>query len=282
MLGSIRHIAFILRFATARRGSALRGLLAGRPALWTLAISPFVCADWSAETRFQRVIDHCAIVDRMIPPLVQDPDAYATLTTLSTFGSAVRFVIDQPRWLTREGLLTFSLWSGLDRIFSLTCCLTSEGRKISTVVGGLQGSNDPHVLALYRDLTKTCAGMRPKDLLIELAKITFAAWGIENFSATSNRNRYSKSPYFARYQEAAEAILLDFDEGWHARGGVLGPDQMFTLSTRAIRREAEDIPARKRKVYAERYRALDAISAELTPFIQSGQWLGAFQHHQML
>jgi uncharacterized protein len=280
--GTALYIPSIFRFAFARRGTTLRGLLSGRPALWTLAISPFVCSDWTAKDRFRRVGDHSKIVDRLIPPLARDPDSYANLATLKEFGSHARFVIDQPRWLTREGLLTFSLWSGVDRIFSLTFCFTSEDDQLSAVIGGLQGSNDPHILLLYRDLTKTCSGMRPKDMLIELSKMMFAALGIEQISATSNRNRYTKSPYFAKYNEAPDAISLDFDEGWLARGGILGPDQMFTLSTAAIRRSADEIPARKRKIYGERYRALDAISAELTQLVRSGAWLDRFQPHQMV
>jgi uncharacterized protein len=277
-----RNVRYLRRFTSAKRGTSLRGLLSGRPVLWALGISPFVCATWSAEDRFQRVIDHASILDTLIPPLAVDPDSFATLVTLRAFGSDVRFVVDQPRWLIREGLLTFSLWSGIDRIFSLTFCFMSENGKLTAIVGGLQGSNDPDSLALFRELTKACSGMRPKDLLIELSKAAFAAFDISAFYATSNANRYTKSAYFSDYGEVPDVILLDYDAAWTDRGGKIAENCLFCISSSPIRRAPEDIPARKRKLYTERYRALDETAATLTHMIRSGAWLNAFEHHHKL
>src|SRR5205807_2306286 len=105
-------------------------------------------------------------------PLFTAPwDGYVALTSLPEIGPECRLIIDQPRWLLREGQSAISIWEGGDRLVSLSYCLSSHDGNIVVYVGGVQGRLGESTLTRYRQLTKSAHGMRPTDLLIEIFKV---------------------------------------------------------------------------------------------------------------
>jgi uncharacterized protein VirK/YbjX len=64
-------------------------------------------------------------------------------------------------------------------------------------------------------------------------------------------------------------IKLSYDEIWTERGGCRTADGFFILSVAASRRAEEEIPAKKRAMYAKRYAMLDIVEAELIATLRS-------------
>jgi uncharacterized protein VirK/YbjX len=262
----------------ARPNSALGRLLAARPEIWGVVLTPYLAASWSARERVGRVVDHCATIEQLGALLDCPLDAFVDLLRLDEIDSAYRVVLDQPRWLLRDGQSTISLWEGCDRLFSLSFCLSSQGGDLVAYVGGLQGRQEEGVLDRYRRFTKLAHGIRPSDITVELFRMICAGFGISRILAVSDSIQHQRSSYsVATLTESA--VHLRYDILWEGRGGCRRPDGFYDVPVAPQRRGAADIPANKRALYRRRYAALDAIAARMDAVVRSGLKPGMLGYH---
>src|SRR4051794_2604655 len=70
---------------------------------------PYQCAAWHAETRLTRIEGHLQVLEG-IPGLKLAPDEKLVLADLGSIAPGLSLVIDRPKWLSREGHLTLSLF----------------------------------------------------------------------------------------------------------------------------------------------------------------------------
>ncbi|KAB7785386.1 DUF535 family protein [Methylorubrum populi] len=249
--------------------SALGRLLESRPEVWGMVATPFLCARWTASERIARITDHCATIERLGPLLDTPLDAFVDLLDLHQIDPSYRIVLDQPHWFIRDGLATFSLWEGKDRLISLSYCLSSDGGGLTAYIGGLQGRSEDGVLNRYRRFTKEAEGMRPTDFTVELFRAFCRGLGVTRILAVSDATQHLRSPYFTR-QQTAPSTHLNYDALWQDRGGDLQPNGFYELSLSEPRRELDAILAKKRAMYRRRYAMLDAIAMRLDQITRDG------------
>lgn len=248
----------------ARADSALGRLLAARPEVWGMVLTPYLAAHWSGRDRVRRVIDHCSTIERLGPLLDRPVGSRLDLLVLDELDPAYRIALDQPRWMLRDGLAAFGLWEGEDCLFSLSYCLSSSEGRLVAYVGGVQGRREEGVLERYRSFTKRAHGGRPSDMTVELFRLYCAALKVDAIYAVSDAIQHRRSRYSRFYQDGdTDVVRLRYDDLWQERGGVHRPDGFYELSVVGQRRAEIEVKPNKRALYRRRYAALDAIAARL-------------------
>jgi uncharacterized protein VirK/YbjX len=232
-----------------------------------MLITPYLSASWAAPQRLKRVIDHCDTTQRLGPLFTAPWNGYVVLTPLPEIGPEYRLMLDQPRWLLREGQSAISIWDRGDRLFSLSYCFSSEQGKLVVYVGGLQGRPGEDMLERFRRLTTSAHGMRPTDLTIELCRAFFNAIGAERILCVSDEIRQQKSDY---YPDGKLPVVRPMNMVWTERGSTRQEDGFFSLPTTPRRRTNDDVAPKKRAMYRSRYEMLDAITARINETVRTG------------
>jgi uncharacterized protein len=262
LLAAARNWRLLFRFLVAPKDGKLAQYLGARPEVWEMLLTPYLAACWGSSERLKRVLDHCDTCERLGPLLTAPWNGYVVLALLPEIGPGYRLILDQPRWLLRDGQSAISLWDGGDRLFSLSYCLSSEQGRLLAYVGGLQGRTGENMLDRYRQLTKSAHGMRPSDLMIELFRRFCLSIGIQEIFCVSDEIRQHKSGYYLR-RNAETIISRQYDTVWTERGATRREDGFFLLPTATSRRADTDIPRNKRAMYRRRYNMLDAIGTRI-------------------
>jgi len=263
-----RHLGALVPLLLARQGSNLHRLVKARPEIFELVLAPYVAANWAVRTRLARIVDHCKTVEAIGSIMDFLPGTVVDLIRPIPSESQYRITLDQQRWLVRKGLLFFSLWHGVDRIFQLGFSLSSQDGNRVVYIGDIQGRSGPDMLDRYRAFTKEAIGMRPRDFLVEVFKMFCRALDITDIRAVTDANHCSQ--HFSVSAAEKNEIRLSYDEIWLERGGICDGNGFFALPLARNRRADEDIPAKKRAMYHKRYSMLDVIETELTAVLKTG------------
>jgi uncharacterized protein VirK/YbjX len=244
---------------TKDSGSAARRILAERPQLLGAILWPYQCAAWSPEERVHRIAQHYAEIDRLGPPFEFSVADRLVLADLGDLHPGLRLVLDQPHWFMREGGLTLNLFVGSFRAFSLTFSFfRDEEDRRAVFIGSLQGRNTDEALELYRTLTRSLYGMRPRDTLIEALRILCLATGTRRILAVAEAARHHRHAYFRN-----KATTQDYDGVWEDRDGSRIDALSYELPVSPPRRELLDVKANKRSMYRRRFAFLDALEAQI-------------------
>lgn len=239
---------------------------------------PYVTATWSAPFRFRRLVDHCRTVEK-IGALVNFPqDAFVELLRLHEIGPDYRVVLDQPRWLLRDGQMAISIWEGADRLFSLSFCLSSDDGELVAYVGGVQGRKEEGVLERYRSFTKLSEGIRPGDMVAELFRMFCLAMGVTRVLAVSDATRHQASPY-CQARPGANAAKFSYDAFWAARGAEWTAHGFFDVPLETRRRLMEEIRVNKRAMYRRRYAVMNAVEERMIKVVEEGLRPGMLGWH---
>lgn len=263
----VRHLRALTQLLLARQGSNLRWLVKTRPEIIGIVLKPYVAANWDAKTRIARIADHYRTVGEIGGVVDFPSDILIDVIQLTPIDLRYRITLDQARWLLPEGPLVISLWDGVDRIFHLGFCLSTENGRRVAYIGSIQGRAERDIydykidiLNRYRRFTRAASGMRPRDFLVEVFKIFCKAINVSEIRAVSNLNHPQRKLF---------DVKLSYDEIWTERGGSRTADGFFILPVAASRRTEEEIPAKKRAMYAKRYAMLDIVEAEVTATVRS-------------
>lgn len=272
-LGKISRAAYYFAFyliiltpvVISPRKRHLRRFIRARPELLLLGSTSYVAAGWDPPTRLARVIDHCETASTIGGAVDFLPDEIVYLIRPLSTAPQYRISLDQPRWLLRDGQLAISLWDGIDRIFSLQFCLSSQTGERLAYIGGLQGrvkkDGEINIMDRYRRFTKLAAGMRPRDFLVEVFAMFCKSLDVKRVLAVSDVNHP---------QRKISDIRLSYDKVWRERGGIYNGNGFFVLPVAGNRRSEEEIPARKRAMYRRRYELLRNVEAELCAVLRTG------------
>jgi uncharacterized protein VirK/YbjX len=264
----VRHLRTLMPLLRPRRGSYLQEVVRARPEITGIALSRYMATNWDTPTRVARLVDHYQTVADIGGVVDFPPDTIVDLISLAPVDVRYRITLDQARWLLREGSLILSLWDGLDRIFHLGFCLSTESGKRVAYVGSLQGRSETDVhdytidiLDRYRQFSKAAAGMRPRDFLVEVFKMFCKALDVSEIRAVADINHPQR--------QIVPDIKLSYDEIWIERGGNRAETGFFVLPVAAGRRDDADIPGKKRAMYVKRYAMLDAVEKDLVAALHS-------------
>lgn len=258
----VRHLHSLLPLLLAPRGGNLQRLVATYPEILGIVLTKYVSTNWDTSTRVARLVNHHRTVAEIGGAIDFAPGNEVELIRIAPIDLRYRITLDQPRWLLREGSLIIHLWDGVDRIFHLGFCLSTENGERVAYIGSLQGRKevDIHnytidILNRYRMFSKAACGMRPRDFVVEVFKMLCKALDIKQIRAVSDFNHPQR--------QAIPDIKLSYDEVWKERGGKRGDDGFFILPITANRRAISDLTAKKRAMYIKRYSMLTAVEQTL-------------------
>jgi uncharacterized protein VirK/YbjX len=252
---ALREPAVSKQLETADQGTPLGELLAEQPQAVGTLIWPFQCAAWGAQTRFARIEGHLEAV-RQIRGLNLALQEKLVLADLSSFSPGVCLILDRASWLSREGLITLSLFKDDFRAFTVSFSLFGFP-ETQLFIGGLQGRQSEEILAMYRELTKDFEGMRPRDFMLEMLRLFALKLGVRHIYAVADGHKISRHKYFG--EKGAPGLF--YDDVWQERGGVRIAETHFELPLAGSRRPLEEVAAKRRSMYRRRYEMLDQIEA---------------------
>ena len=258
-----RHQDILERFRSGQGNPRLGRLIDERPNILNCLVAPYQSTNWSVRTRLNKLHAHYATTAKLrwlFDPLAERE---AELCQLPVADPQLRFVLDEAGWFADEGPLVFNLFLADTRLFSLAFALRFEEGALIAHVGAVQGRNAtelPNVKEIYRELTHAAFGMRPRDLLIETFQLLCQHLGVERILLVSNDHQQRRDLLFAVSRHEVHA---NYDAIWLERGAVRLDSTTFELPLHANRRDAADIPSRKRRQYERRYAMLEAASEEM-------------------
>jgi uncharacterized protein VirK/YbjX len=259
MLG-LRNHAALDPFVNAPDDGALGRAVHSRPQMLGVLLHASQTTAWDLPTRLDHLVRHFDELVKLDWPDLLDPDMSLEIMPLVEIAPQLRLVLDQPLWFCGEGPLVLNLFDGEERLYSLAFALGMQDDIVTAQVGAIQGRALPGIMEVYRQLTRTSHGLRPRDLLIELFRLFCSAVGIRRILLVSDSHRQHRDAYFGN---ATDAVVADYDAIWRDRGAHRIDDATFELPLPAVRRADDEVPPRKRALYRQRYALLDTLAARM-------------------
>jgi uncharacterized protein len=245
----------------ASHESPLGRFLLARPQSVGAVIWPYQCAGWNVHTRLARILDHYSVVEEIGAGIDFSVDREITLLDLSQIKEGFRVILDQSEWFMREGQLALSFFVGEVRIYVLAFSLFHTEGSIAAFVGAIQGRDIEGALETYKELTKACCGMRPRDLLIEIFRMLCAELGVAIIFAVADEYRHHRSDYFGPF--SAKKFTANYNEIWADRGGTRVDPMYYRLAVNEERRDIASVQPKKRSLYRRRFEMLRGIQNQL-------------------
>ena len=237
-------------------------ILRERPEMLGVLVWPYVSAFWNPSKRLAGIAEHGAVLSALEAALDFSIDEHIELALLDDVYKGAYLIIDQPRWFMREGLLTINLMIGDLRAFSIAFSfIYDDENNPCAVIGGIQGRSTDGILSLYKALTKSLFGMRPRDFLLEALKIFLRSIEISQLIAVSDAARHHRHSYF---DQTNSNFTLNYDDIWKDRGAVRLNVEFYKLSLLPERRDFATIKPNKRSQYRKRYEFLELLERRIT------------------
>ncbi len=248
---SLRLISCLGVYKHPRKGSPLQHAMEQRPELLGVTVWPYICSSWSAKTCLRKIDEHFRVIEKIGSILDFPVNEMLLLLDLRDIATNLQVVLDQPKWLMRDGLLTINLFSLENRIYSLVFSFGFEDNNIVAYIGGIQGVKVEGILDDYKYLTKSLHGMRPRDFLVEVFRIFCRCVGVTKIYAVNDAKRHLRSSYFGIGK--SERLFQNYNEIWMERGGMPGDEDFYILSIDTPQKNLDEVPSKRRAVYRRRY-----------------------------
>jgi uncharacterized protein VirK/YbjX len=264
---ALRHWPAVNHLARTPRNGSLAARLRTEPAVAGLLLWPYVHAGWSPLQRCEALAQHHACVDEACPALRLSPGERHVLADLSDIAQGLCLVLDRPTWFQREGELVLNLEQMGMRLFSVAWLIGGNRGQLHALIGAVQGNSAEGMVDIYRDLTKSLHGMRPRDFLLDALRLLAAAAGIRELRAVTDAVRHQRHPFF--HPDTTRALPGDYDALWAEQGGAPQGDGWVRLPMDAGVRDLESVPSKKRSMYRKRQAMMDALSRQLQAACQA-------------
>ncbi|HWW04730.1 VirK/YbjX family protein [Collimonas sp.] len=164
--------------------------------------------------------------------------------------------------LDREGELALMLCCDRQQLFSIAFTFHHENLMPCIGIGCLQGPRGNDAQAQVRRATRDMFGLRPKSLMVRLAREIGHAYGCKKMILVGNQNRV------LCHQVRTGKVLANYDDFWQEIGATGRPDGDYQLCCDEIPRpDLANIPSHKRAEARRRIELTEyAIQATLTGF----------------
>jgi uncharacterized protein VirK/YbjX len=256
-----RHRRRLSRWYSPDGDPALREALAQRPTLAAIVHWPYLNRQWSVGERMRALEQHYAMLTDQLAFMRFPFDRHIVLAAVDSACGRLRIVLDKPSWFMREGDVVINLFLDQERMYSLAFTLGERQGVRVAYVGAVQGRSMPHVVDVYRAMTRAAHGMRPRDLLFACFRLLCGELRVQRIYGVSDAACPQRSDYFGAN---ADKVHAEYDAMWAGYGGVPDRDGFFRIDPRLPRKRSEDIVSKKRALYRRRYLMLDELSAQLS------------------
>jgi uncharacterized protein VirK/YbjX len=222
---------------------------------------PYINHTWPIRRRLATIDQHFRMLDGPAAIIAHATFDEIELTRLDELYAGLRLVLDKATWFLREGEVVLNLFVHDQRFYSIAFTLGIDAGKPLVFVGALQGSNSDAAQGIYRDMTRSLHGMRPRDFLMVALKLLCRELGIHRIWAITGDKRQHNSPYFGDTHK--EKVLVAYDEVWLEHGGNDLDNGFFEIPTLVRYKDMSEIPTRKRATYRRRYQMLDKLALDI-------------------
>jgi len=260
VLHGLRNSSALCPFFNAPDDGALGRALRSRPQTLRILLHAYQTTAWDLPTRLDNLVRHFDELAMLGWPDLTDPEKSVEIMPLPEIAPRLRLVLDQPPWFSSEGPLALNLFDGEERLYSLAFALRRHEGLVTAQVGAIQGRAMPAIMDVYRQMTRSSHGLRPRSLLIELFRSFCAAIEVHQVLLVSDSHRQHRDSYFGT---AGGAVKVNYDTIWLEHGAHRVDDATFHLPVQTVRRGPGDIPPRKRALYRRRYALLDTLKARM-------------------
>lgn len=223
---------------------------------------PYINHTWQMQRRLSAIEQHYRMLGGPAAIIADATLEEVEVARLDEEYAGLRVVLDKAIWFLREGEIVLNLFVNDQRFYSIAFSLglDEKGGRV-VLVGALQGSNSDAAQDVYRDITHTLHGMRPRDLLMTAFKLFCREVGFDRIWAVSSEHRQHNSPYFGDSHK--EKVLVAYNEVWQEHGGQELGNGFFEIPAVVKYKDMAEIPSRKRAAYRRRYEMLDRLAADI-------------------
>lgn len=243
----------------------LEKLLARQPRLPVRLHRPYIAANFDRKMRLNAVRFHYHVIRHAFLPAeinallsngglrlaqIEGKDGELFTVTMMMFPI-----------LDKEGESTIMVQNGAgDVLTKMTFTFCEYNGKSTLFIGGMQGNSAlPHEAT--QKATKSCHGIFPKRIVMEVICRLAEQLNIEQVMAVSNEQHIFRSP---RYHDKNKVILSDYNAFWASVGGECDSHGYYHIPRTLVRKSEADIASKKRAEYRRRYQLLDTIHEQLS------------------
>ena len=248
---------------TQQNVSRLEHLVEKNPEAIPSVFWPYQCSNWSTSNRLEYLHNHFQTLPELDYQFTCQEHHKRTIACLDGIYPGMSLVVDRNGHFLREGMIVLNLFVDQERVFTLAFSVYKDKcNSIGAIVGAIQGRRMKHITDLYRDITKTTYGIRPRDLMIEVFQVLCRVVGIEKIYAVTESFRQHRH-YFYMLKDKDSHLSLNYDEVWSQRGGVKCSEEFFELPVMPERKPLDRIIAKKRSMYRKRYSLLEKLEQDI-------------------
>ena len=225
---------------------------------------PYLCSRFSVSMRAKAVIAHYQFIqnlknNRMKELFLSDEDVL--LCSFDGRNGEKFTVTICTGYYDREGEVTLLLMMDNIQLGTLSFTIIERDGIPTFLIGGVQGAKKSTGNDFIRKATKTCFGLFPKKILMEVLLTIALQCSVRRIFAVGDnthvfhrlRYRFSKRNCFhARY-----------DEFWSSLSGSRTHDGLYILPFSFHRKPLEIVASKKRAEYRRRYELLDNLQTAL-------------------
>ena len=207
----------------------------------------FLDKRFNSKQRFEAICDNLLFLPEKLTAL-----SASIYKTPLNFGEVIpdfEMTLSMTTHQPMEGYWVLELWHKPrnELVYLLTFAKLGEALLISVVQGpNFEGSKE-----MVKQLTKTCHGLRPTYLMVEMMKALTKALGFKTLLGIpqkyQNKSRFIQSSHY----------VVDYDAIFAESGGQLKDYWELPLE---IDRNLDNVPSKKRSMYRKRYAMLDDLA----------------------
>jgi uncharacterized protein VirK/YbjX len=223
----------------------MRACVACDPRLQERHLHRFIHRGWHRATRLRGVQNHYRLLLQRWPESLFESvyvHGRATLGELKLKdGSVLKLHLRPPIHMGCEGELSIELGDAHGRaLYRLVLTVIDEN---TMAIGCIQGPDGEQARDHVRVLTRQMHGMRPKQLLLELAYALAGQCGVRHILGISN----AAHPLHGRAR-----FMADYDAFWREQGGCCTGDGWFVLPSTLHHRCETEVESKHRAAFRRR------------------------------
>lgn len=250
----------------------LKDMLTVQPGLPCRLHRPWVSMNMARQNAAVALTSHYQLFAQRLPRqlmnayLSNEGALLATLTGRDAQRFSIRLCADA--MLDKEGEATLIFCDTDDTVLAeLTFTLCKFKGQQTLYIGGMQGakSHVPH--ERIQAATKSCNGLFPKRLLVEVAMVLAQITGTQALRAVSNETHIYRNVRYRKKKQ--DKLHADYNSFWASLGATVDSNGDYLLPLEMPRKPMEEIASKKRSEYRRRYELLDSLQTQTLSSCQS-------------
>ncbi|MGU3481925.1 VirK/YbjX family protein [Enterobacteriaceae bacterium C34A] len=243
----------------------LKEMLSVQPGLPCRLHRPWVSMNMARQNAADALTSHYQLCAQKLPRQVmnaylsEEGAGLVTLTRRDEQTFSIRLCADA--MLDKEGEATLTFCDASNTVLAeLTFTLCQFNGKRTLYIGGMQGAKNHVPHELIQTATKSCNGLFPKRLLVEVAMVMGQLMHTEALRAVSNETHIYRNVRYRKKKQ--DKLHADYNSFWESLGATADSNGDYLLPLEMPRKPMEEIASKKRSEYRRRYELLDSLQAQ--------------------